>query len=124
MDLKAAQIKVLPPIPVPVGSSKGDTYVRQSGEEKIDMLPHLYPDEASARLAAQARVESLQRLSAKMEITLASGREDLVPETPVTLAGFKSQFNEVRWTITTVEHKIALQDKKGFITKLSLETAP
>ena len=121
LDLKAAEIKTLPPIPVPVSAATADQYVRQSGEKKVDLLPHLFPDEASARLAAQARVESLQRLSATMEIVLASGREDLVPETPVTLAGFKSQFNEVSWIITKVDHIV---DMKGFITKIALETAP
>ncbi|PLR40933.1 late control protein D [Chimaeribacter californicus] len=120
-DINGAQQKTLPTLSVPTAQNAGQAYIREGGKQKIDKLPRIYPDEASARLAAQARVESLQRLSATMSIKLASGREDLVPETTVTLAGFKSQFNEVRWIITKVEHTLGAE---GFTTTLALETAP
>lgn len=120
-DINAAQQKTLPTLSVPVAQNEGQAYIREGGKEKVDKLARIFPDETSARLAAQARVESLQRFSASMSIKLASGRENLMPEMPVILAGFKSQFNEVKWIITKVVHTLS---NEGFTTELELETAP
>jgi hypothetical protein len=41
-----------------------------------------------------------------MDITLARGRPDLMPEQPARLEGWKEQITERDWVVTEVEHSI------------------
>ena len=59
----------------------------EASADNIKQLRHLYASEARALNAARAAWEKLQRGLASFEITLASGRPELMPELPVTVQG-------------------------------------
>ncbi len=54
-----------------------------------------------------------------LSLTLALGRPDLKPETPVAVSGFKPAIDARRWVIAEVTH--ALGDR-GLATGLKLES--
>ncbi|ECD3090572.1 phage late control D family protein, partial [Salmonella enterica subsp. enterica serovar Braenderup] len=54
----------------------------------------------------------------EFSITLALGRADLFPETPVRVSGFKRVIDEQSWLISKVTHNM---NKSGFTTGLELE---
>jgi phage protein D len=68
--------------------------------------------------AAQAKWDKLQRGVAEFSITLATGREDIYPETPVRVSGFKSVIDDQSWIISKVTHSLG---GNGFTTALELE---
>ena len=49
---------------------------------------------------------------------LATGREDIYPETPVRVSGFKSVIDEQAWIISRVTHNLG---GNGFTTAVELE---
>ncbi|MGS3936488.1 phage late control D family protein, partial [Escherichia coli] len=72
----------------------------------------------TARRAAAAKWQELQRGAASFSITLARGRADLYPEMHGRVTGFKSEVDNQGWIIARVEHSI---DESGFTTQLELE---
>ncbi|MNP62466.1 phage late control protein GPD [compost metagenome] len=68
--------------------------------------------------AALAKWDKLQRGVAEFSISLAMGRADLYPETPVAVKGFKRVIDEQAWTITKVTHSLS---DSGYTTALELE---
>lgn len=58
------------------------------------------------------------RRMAEFSITLATGRADLFPETPVAVKGFKRVIDEQAWIISRVVHSF---NGSGFTTGLELE---
>ncbi len=62
--------------------------------------------------------KTLQRGVAEFSITLAMGRADLFPETPVQVSGFKQVIDEQEWTISKVTHSLS---NSGYVTALELE---
>ncbi|MCA1923341.1 MAG: phage late control D family protein, partial [Buttiauxella noackiae] len=62
--------------------------------------------------------DKLQRGVAEFSISLAMGRADLYPETPVVVSGFKRVIDEQAWTIKKVMHSLS---NSGFTTSLELE---
>src|SRR5699024_9010290 len=48
-----------------------------------------YATRADALAAARAEYHRIRRGAAEFELTLAEGRADLYPETPINVAGFK-----------------------------------
>ena len=78
-----------------------------------------YANEAEATLAAKAEWQRIQRAKQTMDITLAYGRTDIFPETPVRLKDWKVPISSVNWLTTEVIHRI---DGTGFISRLSLES--
>lgn len=87
-------------------------------DENVLSLTTLYATKEQAMHDAQAKWDSLQRGVAGFSITLAMGRADLFPETPVQVSGFKQVIDEQMWTISKVTHALS---NNGYITTLELE---
>ncbi|EPO8472443.1 TPA: phage late control D family protein [Yersinia enterocolitica] len=81
-------------------------------------LTTVYATQAQAMRAAQAKWDKLQRGVAEFSITLAVGRPELYPETPVKVKGFKSVIDNQPWIITKVIHSL---NNSGYTTNLELE---
>ena len=81
-------------------------------------LTTIYATKAQAMRAAQAKWDKIQRGVAEFSITLATGRADLFPETPVAVKGFKRVIDEQAWIISRVVHSL---NGSGFTTGLELE---
>ncbi|EOC1312481.1 phage late control D family protein [Cronobacter turicensis] len=86
--------------------------------DNVFVLTTTYATKAQAMRAAQAKWDKLQRGVAEFSISLARGRADLYPETPVKVSGFKRVIDEQAWTITKVTH---LLSNNGYVTALELE---
>ena len=91
-------------------------------EDGAKQLRKLYPDEASARRAATAERDRLKRAPATLDLRLALGRPDAIPEARVTVTGYKPEIDGTTWLIAEVTHQ--LDKGGGFTTGLKLETAP
>ncbi|MGT9525543.1 phage late control D family protein, partial [Escherichia coli] len=76
-------------------------------------LTTIYATKAQAMRAAQAKWDRIQRGVAEFSITLATGRADLFPETPVAVKGFKRVIDEQAWIISRVVHSL---NGSGFTT--------
>lgn len=85
---------------------------------KIKTLRHLYATETGALSGARAAMKRLLRGAAQFDITLAVGRADISPETPVTVQGFKPEIDRESWIIQEVAHTI---DSGGYTCALKLE---
>lgn len=81
-------------------------------------LTTLYATKAQAMRVAQATWEKLQRGVAEFSITLASGQENIYPEMPVRVSGFKRAIDDNAWMISKVTHNI---DATGFTSLVKLE---
>ncbi|RKT81292.1 hypothetical protein BJ925_1557 [Rahnella aquatilis] len=87
-------------------------------DENVFALTTVYATQKAAIRAAQAKWDKLQRGVAEFSISLARGRADLFPETPVAVSGFKSVIDAQPWLISKVTHNL---DGSGFVTTLNLE---
>jgi len=111
----AAQHPKAKPIKVP--EAREGEYM--AGEaDNVFALTTIFATKAQAMRAAQAKWDKLQRGVAEFSISLARGRADLYPETPVTVTGFKRVIDDQAWTITKVTH---LLNNNGYTTGLELE---
>lgn len=81
-------------------------------------LTTIYATKAQAMRAAQAKWDKLQRGVAEFSISLAIGRADLFPETPVAVKGFKRVIDDQAWIISRVVHNL---NGIGYTTGLELE---
>ncbi|QOV63476.1 phage late control D family protein [Kosakonia pseudosacchari] len=86
--------------------------------DNVFALTTVYSTKAQAMRAAKAKWDKLQRGVAEFSISLAVGRADLYPETPVKVSGFKSVIDEQAWIITKVTHALS---NNGYTTALELE---
>ncbi len=86
--------------------------------DNVFALTTVYATKAQAMRAAQAKWDKLQRGVAEFSISLAVGRADLYPETPVKVSGFKSIIDEQAWIITKVTHAL---NNSGYTTGIELE---
>ncbi|HHK9764360.1 TPA: phage late control D family protein, partial [Klebsiella quasipneumoniae subsp. similipneumoniae] len=86
--------------------------------DNVLALTTVYASKAQAMRAAQAKWDKLQRGVAEFSITLAIGRADLYPETPVRVMGFKRVIDEQSWLISKVTHSL---NGNGYTTSLELE---
>ncbi|WP_342323518.1 phage late control D family protein [Kosakonia sp. BYX6] len=86
--------------------------------DNVFALTTVYATKAQAMRAAKAKWDKLQRGVAEFSISLALGRADLYPETPVAVSGFKSIIDEQTWIITKVTHALS---NNGYTTGLELE---
>lgn len=86
--------------------------------DNVFALTTIFASSAQAMRAAQAKWDKLQRGVAEFSISLAMGRADLYPETPVRVTGFKRVIDEQSWIITKVTHSLS---NGGFTTSLELE---
>lgn len=87
-------------------------------EDNVFALTTVYATKSAAMRAAQAKWEKLQRGVAEFSLTLAMGRADLFPETPVSVSGFKSVIDAQPWLISKVTHSLS---GNGYTTALNLE---
>lgn len=105
-------------------STKAREKKAQEGEymagesDNVLELTTIYATKAQAMRAAQAKWDKIQRGVAEFSITLATGRADLFPETPVAVKGFKRVIDEQAWIISRVVHSL---NGSGFTTGLELE---
>ncbi|WP_413742313.1 phage late control D family protein [Sodalis sp. RH15] len=86
--------------------------------DNVLALTTVYATKAAAMRAATAKWEKLQRGVAEFSLTLAMGRADLYPETPVAVKGFKSVIDAQPWIINKVTHNLS---NSGYTTTLNLE---
>jgi len=87
-------------------------------EDNVFSLTTVYSSKATAMRAAKAKWEKLQRGVAEFSLTLAMGRADLYPETPVKVSGFKSVIDAQPWLISKVTHSLS---NNGYTTQLDFE---
>lgn len=87
-------------------------------EENAKQLRPTYATEDDALAAARAEWQRIQRGLAEFELTLALGRADLLPETPLTLTGFKPQIDATAWLVSEVTHSL---NDGGFGTVVKCE---
>ena len=85
---------------------------------KIKTLRHLYAGEQTALTGARAAFRRLLRGAAQFSLTLAVGRPDLTPETPVSVAGFKPEIDSQQWLIKEISHRL---DSGGYSCHIQLE---
>ena len=84
----------------------------------VKVLKDTYASEEDALTAARAEMQRVDRGAATLSLTLALGRPALMPQTPVSVQGFKPEIDGSDWLVKTVEH--ALGDS-GFTASLELE---
>lgn len=77
-----------------------------------------YASESDALAAAQAEWQRIQRGLAEFELTMAYGRPDILPESPLRASGFKPDIDATSWLVTEVEDSL---DDNGFGTRVKCE---
>ncbi|WP_306309485.1 phage late control D family protein [Xenorhabdus yunnanensis] len=87
-------------------------------QENVLTLSRVYSNKENAERAAKAAWEKMQRGAAQFSITLAKGRADVYPETPIQLKDFKPEIDGTHWTLVKVTHNL---NDSGFTTSLDLE---
>ena len=87
-------------------------------DENVFALTTVYATQKAAMRAAQAKWDKLQRGVAQFSISLARGRADLFPETPLAVSGFKAVIDAQPWLISKVTHSL---NNGGYTTGLELE---
>ncbi|WP_414147533.1 phage late control D family protein [Erwinia sp. BNK-24-b] len=87
-------------------------------EDNVFALTTVYATRAAAMRAAKAKWDKLQRGVAEFSLTLAMGRADLFPETPVKVSGFKAVIDAQPWLISKVTHSLS---GSGYTTTLEFE---
>ena len=87
-------------------------------DENVFALTTVYATQKAAMRAAQAKWDKLQRGVAQFSISLARGRADLFPETPLAVSGFKAVIDAQPWIISKVTHSL---NNGGYTTGLELE---
>ena len=87
-------------------------------DENVFVLTTVYATQKAAMRAAQAKWDKLQRGVAQFSISLARGRADLFPETPLAVSGFKAVIDAQPWIISKVTHSL---NNGGYTTGLELE---
>lgn len=106
------------------GAKQGAILYNQQGKlakapaGNIKILRHNYASKATAERAARSNWAKIQRGVAEFSLTLARGRPELTPETPVTIRGFKPLIDEASWIISKVTHTL---NDSGLNTALELE---
>ncbi|MDD2978237.1 phage late control D family protein [Aquabacterium sp.] len=91
--------------------------VGESGNAK--RLRESYANEADALAAAKAEWQRIQRGAATLELTMAIGRPELQPQTPVTVSGFKAQIDGTGWLTVKVTHSLS---DGGLTSRAEFET--
>ncbi|HFI5325119.1 TPA: phage late control D family protein [Serratia liquefaciens] len=100
----------------PVEEKKGEYLV--GAEDNVFVIPKVYANKAAAMRAAQAKWEKLQRGVAEFSLSLAMGRANITPETPVRVSGFKEVIDAQAWIVSKATHNLS---NSGFTTALEFE---
>ncbi|MGT2513429.1 contractile injection system protein, VgrG/Pvc8 family [Sphingomonas panni] len=82
-------------------------------------LSRTYASEADARAAAKAEAGRAARQPRTLSLSLALGRPDLKPDTPIAVSGFKAAIDVQRWVLAEVTHTLG---DRGFASALRLES--
>lgn len=93
----------------------------EDGADGEKRLKDLYASEDAARRAASAELARIQRGAATLELTLAAGRPQLMPQSPARVTGFKPKIDAAQWLVVSVTHAIA--EGSGYTTRVELERA-
>lgn len=88
-------------------------------EERLKTLRTTYGRRDDALAAARAEYRRIRRGAATFGLTLATGRADLYPETPVILRGFKRGIDQREWLIKEARHSLG---DSGYTTSIDCET--
>lgn len=100
-------------------SARRKGVVAGNGDEgSTKTLKDTYANQADAMEAAKAELQRVDRGAATLSLTLALGRPQLMPQSPVTVEGFKPEIDGEGWLVKSVEHSIA---DGGYTTKLECE---
>lgn len=102
----------------PKRAKRRGVLVGLSGNAK--RLRDTFANQADALAGAKAEWQRIQRGAATLEMTLALGRPEVVPQTPVRVGGFKPAINAVDWLTVKVTHSLG---DGGLTTRIELETA-
>nr|WP_319930267.1 phage late control D family protein [Xenorhabdus sp. 12] len=97
--------------------TESSSYLSGTGENVLT-LSRIFSSKVEAERVATAVWKKMQRGAAQFSITLAMGRADIYPETPVALKGFKEEIDGTQWTLVKVTHNL---NDSGFTTSLDLE---
>jgi hypothetical protein len=100
----------------PVEPREGEYLV--GAEDNVFTITTVYATQKAAMRAAQAKWEKLQRGVAEFSLSLAMGRAELVPETPIRVKGFKQVIDAQPWIVSKVVHNLG---NNGFTTAVELE---
>ena len=73
-----------------------------------------------AKTRATAKAQQVKRQVATFELTLATGRPDIKPETPIRVQGFRPYIDQHNWTTEEVTHRLS---SSGYQTAIKLESA-
>lgn len=87
-------------------------------EEREKKLKDTYGSEADALAAARSERQRVERGKATFELTLAHGRPELMPQTPLTVSGFKPEIDGTPWRVVKVAHSLG---DAGLTTRLEAE---
>lgn len=99
--LQHPKAKAAPKAKAPVKTPEAKEGEYMAGEaDNVFAITTTYASKAQAIRAAAAKWDKLQRGVAEFSLTLAMGRADLYPETPVAVRGFKRVIDEQPWVIT------------------------
>lgn len=85
----------------------------------LKTLKETYSTAADALAAAKAEWQRLKRGAATLSLTLAVGNPLLVPQTPVTVRGFKDQIDGTGWLLVRATHSL---EDGGLTTQVEMET--
>lgn len=85
-------------------------------EGRVHRLRTVFVDEEQAKLAAEKELLKLNRGKASLTVSLARGNPNLTAESPLKLAGFKSELDAENWIVVTTTHN--LTSGNGLVTEL------
>lgn len=86
----------------------------------LKTLKETHATEADALAAAKAEWQRLKRGAATLSLTLAVGNPLLVPQTPVTVRGFKDQIDGTGWLVVRTTHSL---EDGGLTAQVEMETS-
>lgn len=84
----------------------------------LKSLPDTYASEAAALSAAKAEWQRIKRGLATFKLTLAVGMPELVPQSPISVQGFKPEIDSTQWLAVRVSHQL---DDSGLTTEIECE---
>ncbi|MDH0200819.1 phage late control D family protein [Comamonas aquatica] len=99
------------------GKRHGVVAGKKTGNVKT--LKETYASEQDALAAARAERQRLERGLATFELTLAVGRPEVTPQSPVTVSGWKEEINGQGWLVKEVVH--SLNEGSGWTSKVQME---